>query len=254
MQAAEDKRVMRRALLDKIEALKRAEGALFGSIVENVGPVSQWPLHNLEQMLSSHLTYQPRINLTLFLLGNQCPPDDYAEWVDSRNMLKDMPARAHVASLIKDHKDGKLSRFTTYMLPFRVTAPLKPLSLRKHKWDGVGEPMPKDAPPEAFIFEVETPGPIFMAMEGWRWDKAYGMLMNNALAMSSSTPTITIEPMRDPDPENDVMTDVYGLPIDDMADEMDLEASIGMKRPEPPTTLTEAVKKARPVCGISQLF
>jgi hypothetical protein len=267
MHAANGKRAQRSALLDKIEALKRIEGALLGSIVENVGPFSQWPMHNVEQMLSSHLTYQPRINLTLFMLGNQCPPDLYAEWIISRNMLKDKPARTHVATLIKEHKAGELSRFKTYLLPFRVTAPPKPMADRKHFWDGVGDPMPKDAPPSAFVFAVETPGPIFMSLEGWRWDKAYGMLMNDkvgALAMSCSMPTITIEPISDPDLDDEngsVLTDVYGLPIDAyMADQMDMqlaihhEASAVIKRPEPPTTITGAVKKARPVCGISQLF
>jgi hypothetical protein len=261
------KRTQRLAMLGKIEALKRTDAVVFGSIVENVGPISQWPLHNVEQLLSSHLTYQPRINLTLFMMGNQCPPDLFAEWIISRNMLKDMPARVHVASLIKEHKAGQLSRFNTYMLPFRVTAPAKPMVDRKHFWDGVGDPMPKDAPPSAFVFTVETPGPIFMALEGWRWDKAYGMLMNDkvsALAMSCSMPKITIEPVRDPDLDDEngaVLTDVYGTPIDAyMADQMDMqlaihqEASAGIKRPEPPTTITEAVKKARPICGVSALF
>ena len=65
-----DKRAQRCFLLDMAEALQPAHARVFGAIIEGVGPLSQWPLHTLSQMLSSHLTYQSRLNLTLFLLGN----------------------------------------------------------------------------------------------------------------------------------------------------------------------------------------
>lgn len=206
------KRAQRAELLDKVEALKPGDAQLFGMIVENIGPLSQWPLHNLSQMLSSHLTYQSRINLTLFALANQCPPTLYAEWCVSRNMLRDNSAHLHVANLIKEHKAGQLTRFTSYLLPFRVTAAPKPSKLRKHPWDGVGDPMPPDATAEAFIFPVETPN--IMETDGWRWDQAYALLTNQRnltgkLPLSRSIPEVKIVEQC-----KEGLTDMYGMPLD----------------------------------------
>lgn len=254
----------RAALLDKVEALQRADARLFGSILANVGPIAQWPLQTLAQMLSAHLTYQPRMSLTLFVLGNQCPADLYADWLISRGMLRDMPARLHVANLVKQHKAGQLARFTTYMLPFRVTAPPKPVAERKHPWDGVGDPMPADAPSSAFIFPVETPQ--ITDTDGWRWDQAYATLMQarvGILPTSISLPEISIVPTVDPDDLSDdefgnVRVDAYGMPLDTyMVESMDMQVTLhnsACKRP----SLTDAAlatsspeKKPR---GVSDLF
>lgn len=254
------KRAQRAQLLDKIEDLKRCDAQLFGMIIENIGPLSQWPLHNLSQMLSSHLTYQPRINLTLFVLANQCPPNLYAEWCVSRNMLKDKAAHLHVANLIKDHKAGQLTRFTSYLLPFRVTAAPKPFHLRKHPWDGVGDPMPRNAPADAFIFPVETPA--MMETDGWRWDQAYALLTNQLswstahgvgkLPLSRSMPEVKIVEQC-----NEGLTDMYGMPLDTdefLEEHMEMQVHTvewfgpDIKRPNPVKSeggLTEAVKKSR---------
>jgi len=259
-----DKARRRAFLLDRIEGLQRGPAALFSSILENVGPLKQWPLHTLAQMLSDHLTYQARINLVLFLLGNRCPPNMIAWWLITRNMLHDKAARLHVANLIKEHKQGKLTQFTTYMLPFRVTAPDKPLAQRKHPWDGVGDPMPHDANPSAFVFPVETP----LVKDGWLWDNAYAMLLEvktSTIAFSASVPELKIVPVQDPDELDDdegrVNVDMYGMPMDShMAECMDvqvamhLEATAGVKRPVPPTLTEACLKRAHPPAGPSELF
>lgn len=248
----------RAALMDKVEALKLAEARLFGQVVEHIGPLSQWPIHTLEQMLSTHLTYQPRLNLTLFALGNHCAPDLYSEWLLIRNMLKDQPARLHVASLIKLHKTGQLGRMTTYMLPFRVTAPPKPVSERKHRWDGVGDPMPRGSPSSAFVFPVETPD--ISIIGGAHWDHAYNMLTENSgvhfpvLTPLQYKPEIKITPIRDPDDldEDGDLTDMYGVADGFMlAEHMDMQVTLyesvpsGRKRPLPACLSECAPKKPR---------
>ena len=206
-----EKRAERARLLSIIEAFKAAESRLFKGILEQVGPLAQWPLHTLSQMLSTHLTYQPRINLTLFVLGNHCAPDLYAEWCMSRNMLKNKAAHLHVANLIKEHKAGQLARFNTYILPFRVSAPPKPLNERKHPWDGVGDPMPSDAPPSAFIFPVETPK--MMDTDGWRWDHAFAELTTSYHLYHLPSSSRSVPEVKIVEEQDEVRTDMYGFDL-----------------------------------------
>lgn len=199
--------------LEKVENLNNADAKLFAAIVENVGPLNEWQGNTLTQMMSKHLVHHERLNLTFFLLGNRCPPDLYAEWLLSRNMLNDMKARNHIAGLIKDHKLGLLTRFTTYMLPFRVTAIPKPSFQRKHPFDGVGEALPPDSHWSRFQFPVETPLAM-MKEEGWRWDKAYQQLTSNSLLGTFNLRDIKIHTVLDWDMDKPVETDMYGTPLD----------------------------------------
>lgn len=215
------KAAMREQLQHKIETMKPCDATLFKRIVDFIGPVKEWPLHTITDMLSTHLTYGSRVGVTLFALGNTCPPDAYAQWLVQRKMLHDASARMHVANLIKDHKMGLLHKFTTYMLPFRVTIN-KPIAERRHKWDGVGDPVPMNAPSSAFLYNVELPNGGFMEKEGWRWDAGYKLLTGTTpigfhpavAAALDGHPQVKIVQMRNPDSDDDEMqTDVYGTPV-----------------------------------------
>jgi hypothetical protein len=191
------KGAQRDALLVKVEHLNAADSRLFYRIVQqHIGPLSQWPLHILTHMLCTHLTFQPRMSLTLFLLGNRCPPDLFCEWYMQRNMLRDDSARRHVANLVQEHKAGKLIKFDTYILPTNVTFnyAITPALGKKMFERGEklvpsaigGNPAPPHAISQAFVFPVDTPNPGFMHSEGWRWDRAYTMLTGQGKVLSSA--------------------------------------------------------------------
>ena len=252
----------RNDLYDAIESMHAIDMQLFSSIVEHVGPLEQWPLHQLTSMLSKHLQHQDRLSLTFFLLANRCPPDLYAQWLMQRRMLADCSASQSIARLIQEHKMGQLHRYTAYHLPFRVTTD-KPLGERKHPWDGVGDPMPKDAPFTAYIFPIDTPDT--MDTDGWRWDHAYAMLMQSnyicTLSHSVSAPAIHVVPVADPDEFEDPLdtyvnahtaTQVFSYTSNNF------EATVVQQPATPPRRvkprLTDAVEKRDATCDISELF
>lgn len=80
----------------------------FDELVDHVGPLNRWPVNMAEAIVSTHLTFQQRFQLTLFLLGNRVPPTVFIAWFLRRNMLKDISARRHVAGILLAHKTGKL--------------------------------------------------------------------------------------------------------------------------------------------------
>lgn len=82
--------------------------AEFENLVDHVGPLNRWPINVAEAIVSSHLTYLSRFQLTLFLLGNRVPPSLFVSFFLKRNMLRDISARRHVAGLLLAHKSGKL--------------------------------------------------------------------------------------------------------------------------------------------------
>ena len=89
---------------------------------------------------SSPLPTQLQLSqLSLFLLGNRAHPTLIVEWYMARGMLKDKSAREQVADIIMKHKNGTLESQgrTTWLLDATED---KPHILRKHKWDGVGDP------------------------------------------------------------------------------------------------------------------
>ena len=191
------------------DSLTGEAAKLFATLVEHIGPLQQWPKQNLTAMLSTHLMYDERKSLTFFVLGNHGPPNVYVQYLMARKMLHCKESMNHMASLIKDHMHGKLAKFTTYMLPFRVTAPDKPVTERKHKWDGVGDPMPRNSTGKCFVFPVVAPGPIVMQDEGWRWQQAYSMLTKTELPIyfSSNDRQVKIVPYQEPDIENGLYAD-----------------------------------------------
>ena len=131
--------LIRRRQVDRIEAMGRLEGRLLLDIEEQIGPCLKWPARFTELVLCSHLRFTERYQLTLFLLANRLPPTLMVEWYLARGMLKDKNARDQVADIIKQHKDGTLEQQgrTSWVMNATVS---KPLSQRKHPWDGVGEP------------------------------------------------------------------------------------------------------------------
>jgi hypothetical protein len=154
---------------DKIHELTRREKELLHKIEAQLGPCILWPTRFTESFLSYHLGYDERFQLTLFLLGNRCPPVLFVEWMISRGMLRDKSARDNVTILIKDHKSGKLEQQgrSTYIMH---TTEDKPPCLRKHKWDGVGDPTNDKTR------VIETPTFAYDWQHQHYWDQALEML------------------------------------------------------------------------------
>lgn len=88
------------------------------TIEEHMGLLWTYPPHIKTMLLSQHLRFNDRFALTCFVLQNGLPPQLYVEWLLARCMLKDKAARLHVASILKDHCEGKLeeSGKTAYMM------------------------------------------------------------------------------------------------------------------------------------------
>lgn len=181
---AEQKRAMRNKCQEIISSLSALQYKRFAMIENHVGMIDQWPAHMLHDIVGDHLNHHQRWSCTLFMLANQCPPDLWAEWLLTRGMLKDQSARFHVASLIADHQDSKLAKYSTYMLPFRCTVITVPPADQKHRWDGVGDPCSGDK--HSYIFPVYTPtfaDPTSPYSMHTMWWKAINMLkLNNIRA------------------------------------------------------------------------
>ena len=128
----------RATAVEVLSSLSRRDAALLVTIEAQIGSIMTWPSHMREKFLSSHLRFNDRFQLTLFLLGNRVPPLLIAEWYLYRGMLKDKSARENVASIIKQHMDGELESkgFKTWVMG---ATSCKPACLRRHKWDGVGD-------------------------------------------------------------------------------------------------------------------
>ena len=83
-------------------------------IEEHMFPLTSWqdrcPVGNrmATLLLSDHLMFSGRFQLTLFMLNNKCKPTVYVKWLMGRGMLHGADSCRHVADLIKDHMNGKL--------------------------------------------------------------------------------------------------------------------------------------------------
>lgn len=166
----------RREQSARIEAMHRVEGRLLLDIEEQVGSCLTWPVRMTEALLSTHLHFPERWQLSLFLLGNRCPPVLMADWYLKRGMLKDKAACEQVADLIKKHKTGELERQgrTTWIMDATVT---KPVWDRKHPWDGVGDPA------ENKNQVIETPHFASDWQHEHHWDTAVQLLKMPAPAV-----------------------------------------------------------------------
>ena len=158
--------ILRERQAARIEAMGRLEGRCLLDIEEQMGHCMKWPYRFTEMMLSRHLRFPERWQLTLFLLGNRCPPSLFAEWYVKRGMLHDKSARDQVIDIIKKHKSGELEQQGRSTWVMDAMAPPKPVWDRKHPWDGVGEPA------EDKNQIIATPTFAFDWEHQWHWDEA----------------------------------------------------------------------------------
>ena len=128
----------RDATVSALLQLDDGEKRLLRAIEDQLGKVILWPAYLREMFLSSHLRFNERFKLTLFLLGNALPPTLIVKWYVSRKMLKDDAAHRNVAEIIKMHMDGTLEERGYLVYTLNATKS-KPYALREHRWDGVGE-------------------------------------------------------------------------------------------------------------------
>ena len=229
-----------------MESMNKGDTKRLAVILEMVGSISDWPVSFMEKLVSPHLTYMSRWHFSLFVLGNECCPLAFAEYVKFRGCLRDQSACDHIADIIMKHKMGLLWHFKTFMLPHRVSVD-KPVYLRKHRWDGVGDPVPRNSPIEVFLHPVITPGN--MEQEGWRWDQAYKLLTDRNAQHHFYTlpdPIVKIVPVQDPDDLGDdefgcVRMDEYGMPLDTyLASHMDMQ--VALNESAPPFNRSHTVK------------
>ena len=85
-------------------------------IEDHTYQVHLWPNSFREMLISSHLNYSQRFQLTIFLLGNRLDPRTIGEWYKMRGMLRDDAARTHVADLFRSHAHGDLEKYDAYVM------------------------------------------------------------------------------------------------------------------------------------------
>ena len=104
------------------------------------GPqLADWPVKMATALLSPSVKHSDRIQLTLFVLQNRYPPDLFVRYLLARGSLSDRAARDDIKWFITEHMAGKLaSKYTALMIGATQN---KPIHERKHKWDGVGDPV-----------------------------------------------------------------------------------------------------------------
>ena len=169
--AACEQRVSAAAI--KLKAWERI--FLVTKIEEHMGSLSTWPTHIAEMLLSRHLRFNDRFQLTLFMLVNKCMPAVYAEWLIKRGMLKDKSAREHVAGIIEAHKTGKLEAEgkTAYVMDATL-------------------PNGDVAPNDMKVCTVATPHFAHDWQHQHFWDEAVHMLKNNTTAVFKRVPTVEL--------------------------------------------------------------
>ena len=65
-----------------------------------------WPHEMRKLFCATHLQYDDRYSLTVFLLFNGLSPELIANWYLSRNMLSDLQAKTDVAGVFQRHANG----------------------------------------------------------------------------------------------------------------------------------------------------
>ena len=85
------------------------------------------PQKYAQALLSTHLKFKERRELTVFLLANRVPPTLLVKWYTVRKMLHDFSAKKDVADLLAKFAKGELdgqAQFTTFHINLRSTAPV----------------------------------------------------------------------------------------------------------------------------------
>lgn len=85
-------------------------------IEDHTYQVHLWPQSFRELLVSTHLNFNQRFRLTIFLLANRLDPRTICEWYTMRGMLRDDAARTHVAELFRAHAHGDLEKYEVYVM------------------------------------------------------------------------------------------------------------------------------------------
>jgi len=155
------------ALNNGLKAWERV--LLRDGIEEHVGNLKRWPTRIGTMLLSKRIHFKERLQLTLFVLANKCPPTVYVKWLLRRGMLRDVSARNHIKSIILGHKTGKLEADGRTAYVIDATLP--------NGDEAKGKVMP-----------VYTPSFAYDPLEHHYWDDAVDMLMKNVMSDSESEP------------------------------------------------------------------
>ena len=168
---------------------------IWQSILEQVGPLDEWPSALISMMLGKHLNHAGRFSLYSFVVAaNRGNPLDFAKWCKCRALF-DKKGALHLAGLIADHKAGKLDKYMSYVLPFR-TSSAEGFTGRKEDFTSkftvwnhfrfdskvdvtLQRPDTTHGNPTNFKTQkmyIETPDAAFMASEGHWFDKAVAFL------------------------------------------------------------------------------
>ena len=146
---------------------------LYRRIEESTGSLAHWPTELTRLFVGRHLDNNGRFKLTAFLLANGVPPTLIVEWYLERRVLRDKSAHDNVATVIRHHKTGKLEEKGYLVHHLNVTSD-KPVALRKHAWDGVGEPA------RDHLRTIQTPNFAHDFQHEYYWDDAVAMLVHAA--------------------------------------------------------------------------
>ena len=141
------------------------------TIEEHAGSIQYWQWKMAERLLSRHLVFKDRFQLTLFMLQNKIPPVLIAQWMIKRKMLRDQSARMMVAGVIKSHMEGKLEDLGIIAQMLDAT-------------DGAGNPLPLPAT----YFPVFTPNFAHDWQHQHFWEEAIEMLKQNAVPVEPIPP------------------------------------------------------------------
>ena len=117
------------------DGLKGSIKKLCDVIIEQVGPIGQWPLVHANCFFDPHLGNLERLNLTLFLVTCAANPDHVVQWYANRGMLRDSAAVTAIKDiLIKFRRGGFESRMTR--VPYSLAPePALPEAWRKNRLD-----------------------------------------------------------------------------------------------------------------------
>jgi len=250
---------------------RKAERELLNIFTSSIAPLSEWPAHYKRCLMSDHLKFGHRIGLFLFVIANGAPADALAEWVDIRGMLHDKAARQHMANLFADFKSGKkIGKMETHII-----APT--MSGREPEWvwvpgagkggrgallkpAGYGDPVYKRQCDEGYdisnVFPIDFPSSSFFAEEGWRFDRAYSILVNAKRTLPGPSRNVwSIAPA--PDAFESLVCheslDVYGNTFD-KDDPIHKNPEYMSRPPTPKQRLSDLGKRAREVSGIDDMF
>ena len=141
------------------------------TIEEHAGSIQNWQWNMAERLLSKHLRYNDRFQLTLFMLQNKVPPALIAQWYIKRKMLSDQSARMHVAGIIKAHMTGELEEKC-------ITAQMMDAT------DRAGNPLPYCATQ----FPVYTPNFAYDWQHQHFWEEAIEMLKQGKVGVEPIPP------------------------------------------------------------------